>query len=326
MPNADADNAADGPRVDSPDPIERGRALLRAGQLDEAKAAFQEALTLNPVSAEANEGVATVAYLKKDLDIAATHFEAAAKADPRRAEPLINLGAVQNRLKQYPQAMKTLQKALARDRRNVNAYFNLAIACRGHNQTTMAINAYREAIRLKSDFAEAHQNLGLLYLEAGNTRQAIASLNRALEISPSLNRAKKGLEKANATQNQTLGNRFGALVDAPEEMSSITSPRIALSESARTDDRETLRELAGRLERSLAAMLEEVRTSTEPVCHKACRNMTENTTRAEHAKCEAAIRETIEKSDWLLSLVDEHVSALQKHEGKIESLMRGREA
>lgn len=304
------------------DPVAQGRQLLREGQLDAAATAFANAVAANPISAEANEGAATVAYLKKDYQQAADYFEAASRADTRRAEPLINLGAVQNRLKKYPLAVKTLQKALSRDRRNADAYFNLAIACRGNNQVSMATNAYREAIRLRSDFAEAHQNLGLTYLEVGNTRQAVASLKRALELAPHLKRAQRGLDQANAAENKTKADRFGSLVSSAEEATSLTTTGATLSEADRSDDRRTLLELSGRLERSIGAMLQEVREQSEPACHQACRNMTESATAADHRDCAAALRATLEKSKWLLSLVDEHVAALQDHESKVDQQMR----
>ena len=314
--------SADSTPASAASPVVRGRTLLREGQLDAAAQAFAEAIAANPVSAEANEGAATVAYLKKDFEQAADYFEAASRADTRRAEPLINLGAVQNRLKKYPLAVKTLQKALSRDRRNADAYFNLAIACRGNNQVSMATNAYREAIRLRSDFAEAHQNLGLTYLEVGNTRQAVASLKRALELAPHLKRAQRGLEEAHAAENKTKADRFGSLVATAEDATSLTTTGATLSEAARSDDRRTLLELSGRLERSIVAMLQEVREQTEPACHQACRNMTESTSAGDHRDCAARLRATLDKSKWLLSLVDEHIAALQDHESKIDQQMR----
>ena len=315
--------AAAAPSVDSDDPVERGRALLRARDLDAAAVCFAEALARSPLSVEANEGAATIAYLQKDYDRAATHFEAAARADARRADPLINLGAVQNRLKQYQAAIKTLQKALSRDRKSADAYFNLGIACRGANQLTMATNAYKEAIRLRSDFAEAHQNLGLVYLEVGNSRQAVASLQRALELCPTLSRAKAGLARANAESTRGAGNPFGRLVEPPPDSPSVTSGRITLSEGARSKDRARIVELSGRLQRSLEAVLTEVRGTTEPACQQTCRIMTEGRkSPRDFVALADKLEGTLGQCGRLLDLIDEHVAALQEHESEIASQMR----
>ena len=301
-----------------PDPVTRGRAALRKQQFEEAMSCFNEAIATNPLSVEANEGAATVAYLQRDFEAAGRFFEAAARADARRAEPLINLGAVQNRLKQHPLAIKTLQKALSRDRKNSDAYFNLAVAYRGAGQPTMAMNAYKEAIRLRSDFAEAHQNLGLVYLEIGNSRQAKTSLQRALELCPTLERAKRGLAKANAANNgNALRNPFGRLVEPIMDAPAVTAGRIALSESARSEDRAVITDLAGRLQRSLEAMLAEVRSETEPACHQTCRHMGSPTKPAEYRRTAERLRETLQRGGHLLDLVDEHIAALQRHEAKI---------
>ena len=313
--------SAAGPSTDASDAVERGRALLRQRKLDEAMACFMTELEERPLSIDANEGAATIAYLRRDFETAASHFEAAARADARRAEPLINLGATQNRLKEFGKAIKTLQKALSRDRKNSDAYFNLGVAYKGAGQLSMASNAYKESIRLRSDFAEAHQNLGLVYLESGNPRQARTSLQRALDLCPTLKRAQAGLQRAAAASN--ANDPFGRLLNSVAPTQSVTTGRINLSEAERSADRTQVVELAGRLERSLSALATEVRGTTEPLCQQTCRSVADSsTTPIQYAELTRELQKTLGECGHLLQLVDEHISALQQHESEIASKMR----
>lgn len=296
---------------------------MRIGRLDDAEACFRQVLAENELSVDANEGAATIAYLRRDYEAAAGYFETAARADARRAAPLINLGAVQNKSKKYAEAIKSLQKALSRDRKNSDAYFNLAVAYRGAGKTSMATNAYKEAIRLNSDFAEAHQNLGLIFLELGNTTQAVNSLKRALELCPTLRRAKLGLRQANAVSSERSDRPFGRLVDPVETSAVGGQTTVLLSESERDHDRQRLQELGVRLERSLEGVLAEVRDVTEPACQQVCRNMTESATPEMHSAAVRSLSATIEQCQWLLSLVDEHIRQMQDHESSVALLMRG---
>ena len=310
------------PATDSADPIQRGRALLRQRRLDDARICFEEAVAAAPHSVEANDGLATTAFLLKDYERAAEGFEASARADARRAEPLINLGAVQNRMKNYSAAIKTLQKALSRDRKNADAYFNLGVAYRASSQMSMASNAFKEAIRLRSDFAEAHQNLGLVYVEIGNTRQAVTSLKRALELCPTLSRAKAALAQATAADEKTR-DRFGKLVASLPPTNEVTAGRITLSESDRSADRERIADYATRLERSLRAVLAEVQGTTEPVCHAAGRVLIDvSATPQKRKEVSRQIDATLEQCGHLLGLVDQHIQALQKHEARVEKIMQ----
>ena len=249
------------PSGDNPEQlIIEGRKLLRAGKVPLAAAYLERAVKLNSTSVEGHELLAKCAFLSKDHAKAEEHFRQAAKCDSRRIEPLVNLGAVQNIRKDYAAAIKTLQKVVTKraGRSSAQAYYNLGIAYRGGGQSSMAVQAYREAIRLDSDFAEAHQNLGNAYLDQNNARQARSCFERALELKPTLKGAQRGLERTNSSA--TKRDPFGGLKADGRSV----GPAVALSETARINDRAVLRDLMERVERSVKAMSAELRNDMEP--------------------------------------------------------------
>ncbi|MBI3864982.1 MAG: tetratricopeptide repeat protein, partial [Planctomycetia bacterium] len=94
------------------DLCQTGRGHLKAGRLDDALAAFQEASRLNELDAEVHEGLATVHFLKNAYDDAIKHFERVTRLDPRRGNAWINLGAVYNRVGNYQKAAEVLRRAV----------------------------------------------------------------------------------------------------------------------------------------------------------------------------------------------------------------------
>src|SRR5258705_431818 len=61
-----------------------GRVHLKAGRLDEAQAAFDEARRINDLDADVHEGLATITFLRQEYDVAVMHFERVTRLDPRR--------------------------------------------------------------------------------------------------------------------------------------------------------------------------------------------------------------------------------------------------
>lgn len=246
-----------------------GRGHLKAGRPQEALAAFEEARLLNDLDAEVHEGIATAHFLLKAYEPAARHFERVTRLDPRRSASWINLGAVYNRMGNYQKAAEVLRRAVQIEKKSSIGYYNLGIAYKHLKQWNMAVPAYREAIRLEPKMADAYLNLGNVYVEMGNFAQAIPQYKKALEIHPGLERAARGLEKAEERLNATkpVITPFGRLVGAdepPAAEAAAAPPARELNVEERTRDRKAVHELLSQIEADLEELLTVMSEQLDP--------------------------------------------------------------
>lgn len=264
------------------DLCQTGRGHLKAGRLDDALAVFQEAERLNELDADVHEGLATIHYLKLAYDEAIRHFERVTRLDPRRGAAWINLGAVYNRKGDYQKAAEVLRRAVQIEKKSSAGFYNLGIAYKHLKQWAMAVPAYREAIRLDPKMADAYLNLGNVYVAMKNFAQAASHFRRALELKPGLERARRGLEKAEAELDaaKKKTSPFGRLVDADEIAgagSAATVTTRELTEDERERDRRALSELLARLDDEFEDLVEAIEEQLGPAVRTLNKMLTQPT-------------------------------------------------
>jgi tetratricopeptide (TPR) repeat protein len=206
---------------------------------DLAKQYYLQALALRSDAPDVHYGLATVCFLQNDLPGAAYHFKEVTRLDPLRAGAYINLGAVYNRLNQLDEAIPILRRGIQLDMNRAEGYYNLGLVYRRKGQTELAIQAYREATRVNPRFADAHYNLGNLYMEREQYGLAIAHYRQTLELRPNWEKAIRGLEQAEAIQEQ-VEEQMTPKDDVPEEEASAEEPDAAAGSKRNLDPDRTV--------------------------------------------------------------------------------------
>lgn len=106
-----------------------GKRLLRAGESELARSAFERSLLIDGVSAEAMTGAGIAAENQGLITMAARYFERARELAPDSVVAHNNLGVVRYRLKEYYRARQAFQAAFAlSDGRNGLALRNLRLS------------------------------------------------------------------------------------------------------------------------------------------------------------------------------------------------------
>ena len=196
----------------------QGAILRSLGRLDEAFAAYEALLTLQPESAEAQFGIGNVlrdkgrrgeaqARYRRALELKADHVPAlsnlgallqtggdleAAKACYRRVlelnadapEALNNLGVIAKGEGRNDEAMRCYERALALRPAYPEARYNLGNALKSIGRYAEAAACYEEAIRRDPAYADAYTNLGNVRKEAGRFDEALALYGNALALKP----------------------------------------------------------------------------------------------------------------------------------------------
>lgn len=144
---------------------------------------YEEAIRLNPKSANffTNRGVALMG--KREYDRAIESYTEAIRLAPRRADTFSNRGVAYARKRDYDRALADYNEALRLDPNHANALFNRGNAYRHKKDYAKAIQDYDASIRL-SPSAKVFSNRGIVYSHKGEHALAIQSYNEALRLNP----------------------------------------------------------------------------------------------------------------------------------------------
>src|SRR5207245_4055226 len=157
---------------------------FRDGAYDEAAAAYEQALRIDPDRAHAVAALATC-YLKgrltKKADDLLTAYLARKPDDAAARLVLARVGIREGDLRK---ATEALHAVLSADPDNLMANYNLGFVAYRSRDYAEAEARLRRTIELKPDHPEAHYTLGLTYLALGRTDPAIAELERVVAIDP----------------------------------------------------------------------------------------------------------------------------------------------
>jgi Flp pilus assembly protein TadD len=161
-----------------------GAALLRAGSNQTARAAFQQALRLDPGLARAHYNLGFLALRERRLDDAAAHYARTIELDPRQSRAHRDLGAVLLLAGDLAAAERHLEGALDLQPSDADALANLASLRLRQGRPADAAVLARDAADLQPDLAAAHHNLALALFHEGRCTDAVAACRRAARLAP----------------------------------------------------------------------------------------------------------------------------------------------
>lgn len=122
---------------------------------------------------------------KNDVDSAIKLCEEAVKINPLSAEAHLNLGTAYDSKGLADKAIAEYKEAIKIKKEYAIAYFNLGNAYMGKGELKEAINEYVNALSYNPRSVESHINLGNALDNIGDIDNAIVEYKRALELNPS---------------------------------------------------------------------------------------------------------------------------------------------
>ncbi len=152
--------------------------------LEKALLAYDRAIQLNPVLAEAynNRGNAKDGLGRYEDAIA--DYNQAIKLNPSLSEAYNNRGDTKAKIGQYEGAIADCTRAIELSPNHAEAYNNRGNAKDGLGRYEDAIADYNQAIKLNPSLSEAYNNRGDTKAKIGQYEGAIADCTRAIELSP----------------------------------------------------------------------------------------------------------------------------------------------
>ncbi|PYR57024.1 MAG: hypothetical protein DMF85_14865, partial [Acidobacteria bacterium] len=139
-----------------------GTLYMKLGQPSRARAAFEQALALNPEYPDANNTLGALLAQNGDIAGALGRFRKALEAKPDYADALINLGYTLFQTGQTEQAYELYQRALKLRPDFPEALNNVGIFFGQQRDLEHAETYFRQAVDKRPDYGEAANNLALV--------------------------------------------------------------------------------------------------------------------------------------------------------------------
>ena len=169
--------------------LEAAMAAGQAGKVDAAVKQFDALLRAKPpldIAGQAHLELARIYDSRGDWWNALTHWEALRKLAPDEPEYAYQLGLVYQNLSKWAfERMHSVAPQSARVQQMVGEQ----LAVMGRQEK--AIAAFRRAIEIDPKLQGSHLALAMIYLQGGNRDEAIAQIDRELEIAPDSAAAKQ---------------------------------------------------------------------------------------------------------------------------------------
>jgi Tfp pilus assembly protein PilF len=153
--------------------LQRGVALEEEGRIEEAIAALERALELDPEVVQAHANLITLyARTRREAKVE-EHYRRALALGPNLAEIHYNFGAYRAAQGRSAEAAELFRRALSADPNHPEAHNNLASILTGTGELDEAEEHLRAAIRNRPDYRLARFNLGRVLVQKGKVRDAI---------------------------------------------------------------------------------------------------------------------------------------------------------
>ena len=137
-----------------------------------------------PDHSEAHNNLGAALQARGRMEEAIAAYREAVRRQPNYATAWSNLGSALQGQGNLDEAVAAYREALRLNPDYAMAHYNLGNALRVLRRPVEAIDACRAAARLKPDFPEAHSNLGAVLNEQGHLEEARAAYQDALRLRP----------------------------------------------------------------------------------------------------------------------------------------------
>ncbi len=154
-----------------------GLETIKKGGFDEAIAAWEKALKLDPTLFDAYEKLGKAYYTQGRFDKAGQIYRNELELKPNDPMIYFSLGVIYRMNEQFEDAAKMQQKAVSLNPKFASAYNELGLTYCKQKKLDEAIDAHKKALELDPKLGTAHNYLGVVYLLKGMSNEAEQEFN-----------------------------------------------------------------------------------------------------------------------------------------------------
>ncbi|MCC3414668.1 MULTISPECIES: tetratricopeptide repeat protein [unclassified Microcoleus] len=201
---------------------------LVEGRLNEAVAACESALKIEPNLAVACQTLGKVMQVQGEVEQAKQWYEAALDRNPNLPEVYANLGSLYSQGKQWEKAIASCEKAIALAPNFAAAYRLLAKIWMQLDRRAQAADCWYQAFKIEPNWATAEEyvTLGNSLVELGKLDRATECYSQAIELDPQLATAYHNMGEMLVAQkrwDEAIANYRQAIAINPDSFESYHS-------------------------------------------------------------------------------------------------------
>ncbi len=165
---------------------------IKKGGFDEAIAAWEKAIELEPGMTNAYEKLGKAYYTQGKFTKAGETYRRELTLKPDDPMIYFSLGVVYRVNEQFDDAVKMQKKAISLNSKFASAYNELGLTYCKQRKLDEAIAAHKTALELDPKLGTAHNYLGVVYLLKGMSAEADAEFNEFKKYDAEKNKASLG--------------------------------------------------------------------------------------------------------------------------------------
>ncbi|MEG4013533.1 MULTISPECIES: FkbM family methyltransferase [unclassified Microcoleus] len=207
--------------------LNNGNQLLESGNLEEAIAAYRNAIELNPDLSWSYHNLGEALAKLGQLDEAITAFRRSIELNPDFSWSYHHLGDALDRQEQWEEAVVAFRRAIELNAEHFGTYYGLGHSLEKLGQLDEAIAAYRRASELEPETDWIQYKLGELLQQRTqlDLEGAITSYRRAIELNPDDVQAYRKLLEIQPDHSEVWLNLGKALVKQEQWEEAIATYR-----------------------------------------------------------------------------------------------------
>ena len=164
--------------------LEKSDALYNEKKYPEAIAAYESILAQNADLHFIRKNIGDCHFAMQNYEKALEAYLQVHEKQPDRGDVLISIANTYNNWGKPDQAMEWYTKAPVSGIRDINSAFNTGVVFANSGNQADAIKYFQKAVEIDPQFADGYYQLGLCQVAVGATPEAVAALNKFIELAP----------------------------------------------------------------------------------------------------------------------------------------------
>jgi tetratricopeptide (TPR) repeat protein len=164
--------------------LKEGNDLYKTNRYQEALAAYEQAISLDPDYAAAYNGKGDVLYWLKRYEVALAAYEQAIHFNPNLASAYKGRGKALSALNRYENALAAIEQAIHLNPNDSDTYNFKGSTLTDLGRYEEALNAFNQAICLDSEDTLAYYCKGLALAKLHRYEEAVASYEQVISFEP----------------------------------------------------------------------------------------------------------------------------------------------
>ncbi len=164
--------------------LEKGDALYNEKKYPEAIAAYESILAKNPDLHFIRKNIGDGYFAMQNYEKALESYLQVNEKQPDRGDVLLAIANSYNNWGKPDQAMEWYTKVPVSGIRDINSAFNTGVVFANSGNQADALKYFQKSVEIDPQFADGYYQLGLCQVAVGATPEAVAALNKFIELAP----------------------------------------------------------------------------------------------------------------------------------------------